>query len=80
LRSELSAIRLGVCEHATDTAWCGQGKTVVDWVSNALGDGGWYNDVNLKEMVCETAAIQSAQSLVIKPMMDEKGRRYALTK
>jgi len=48
LRSELSAIRIGVCKHATETAWCGPGETVVDRVSAALSDGDWYNDVYLK--------------------------------
>ena len=46
---ELKKIREGVCLHATDTVWVGEGETLVDRISHILDEGDWYNEVWLKQ-------------------------------
>lgn len=48
LRADFAKLRLGICDHATDTVWVDdRGTTAVDFISMILGDGDWYNDTYL---------------------------------
>lgn len=40
LREGLKRLRAGIIEHATDTVWSGACETVVDAITNLLGDIG----------------------------------------
>lgn len=48
LRADFAKLRLGICDHATDTVWIDErGTTAVDFISIILDDGDWYNEVYL---------------------------------
>ena len=48
LRADFAKLRLGICDHATDTVWMNErGMTAVDFISIILDDGDWYNETYL---------------------------------
>lgn len=48
LRADFAELRLGICDHATDTVWIDdRGTTAVDFISIILDDGDWYNEIYL---------------------------------
>lgn len=48
LREDFAKLRLGICDHATDTVWVDErGTTAVDFISIILDDGDWYNETYL---------------------------------
>lgn len=54
LRADFAKLRLGICDHATDTVWVDErGTTAVDFISIILDDGDWYNEIYLPSKEAE---------------------------